>query len=51
VRIINCARGGIINEQALFDALESGHVAGASVDVSHAPQLLSLAVLVPMVEI
>lgn len=33
VRIINCARGGIINEDALYDALVSGKVAGAAVDV------------------
>ena len=33
VRIINCARGGIIDEQALADAIESGHVAGAAFDV------------------
>ncbi len=33
VRIINCARGGIIDEEALFRALESGHVAGAALDV------------------
>ncbi|HEX6986961.1 MAG TPA: phosphoglycerate dehydrogenase [Planctomycetaceae bacterium] len=33
VRIINCARGGIVNEDALADALESGHVAGAALDV------------------
>ena len=33
VRIINCARGGIVDEDALADALESGHVAGAAVDV------------------
>lgn len=32
VRIINCARGGIIDEAALLDALNSGHVAGASLD-------------------
>ena len=32
-RVINCARGGIINEQALADALKSGHLAGAAVDV------------------
>jgi D-3-phosphoglycerate dehydrogenase len=32
-RLINCARGGIINEQALADALQSGHIAGAAVDV------------------
>ncbi|MCG6158530.1 phosphoglycerate dehydrogenase [Rubinisphaera margarita] len=33
VRIINCARGGIIDEDALADAVESGHVAGAAIDV------------------
>lgn len=33
VRIINCARGGIIDETALLDALNSGHVAGAALDV------------------
>ncbi len=33
VRIINCARGGIINERDLYDALESGKVAGAALDV------------------
>lgn len=33
VRIVNCARGGIVNEDALADAIESGHVAGAALDV------------------
>jgi D-3-phosphoglycerate dehydrogenase len=33
VRIINCARGGLIDEEALKDMLESGHVAGAALDV------------------
>src|SRR3954468_2330366 len=33
VRIINCARGGLVNEQALRAALDSGQVAGAAFDV------------------
>jgi D-3-phosphoglycerate dehydrogenase len=33
VRIINCARGGIINETDLYEALKSGKVAGAALDV------------------
>ena len=33
VRIINCARGGIIDEKALCDAIKSGKVAGAALDV------------------
>nr|WP_299852981.1 phosphoglycerate dehydrogenase [Sphingomonas bacterium] len=33
VRIVNCARGGLIDEAALKDGLESGHVAGAALDV------------------
>jgi len=33
VRVINCARGGIIDEAALVKAIESGHVAGAALDV------------------
>jgi D-3-phosphoglycerate dehydrogenase len=32
-RIINCARGGIIDEEALAAALRSGHIAGAAIDV------------------
>jgi|TARA_A100001391_G_scaffold147154_3_gene104625 D-3-phosphoglycerate dehydrogenase / 2-oxoglutarate reductase len=33
VRIINCARGGLIDEAALKDALDAGKVAGAALDV------------------
>jgi len=33
VRIINCARGGIVDEAALYEALTNGKVAGAALDV------------------
>jgi D-3-phosphoglycerate dehydrogenase len=33
VRIINCARGGVIDEKALLSALQAGKVAGAALDV------------------
>jgi D-3-phosphoglycerate dehydrogenase len=38
-RLLNVARGGIIDEQALADALRSGHIAGAAVDVFTAEPL------------
>jgi len=33
LRIVNCARGGIVDEQALYDAVVAGQVAGAALDV------------------
>lgn len=33
VKLVNCARGGIINEQDLKEAIESGYVSGAAIDV------------------
>src|SRR5215213_9665522 len=36
VRIVNCARGGLVDEAALRQALDQGHVAGAAFDVSTA---------------
>jgi D-3-phosphoglycerate dehydrogenase / 2-oxoglutarate reductase len=33
VRFINCARGGIIDEEALLKAIDDGHIAGAALDV------------------
>ncbi|MCB0994614.1 MAG: phosphoglycerate dehydrogenase [Acidimicrobiales bacterium] len=33
IRIVNVARGGIVDEQALADAIRSGHVGGAALDV------------------
>jgi D-3-phosphoglycerate dehydrogenase len=33
VRIVNCARGGLVDEVALYDAIRTGHVAGAALDV------------------
>ncbi|MDV3348809.1 phosphoglycerate dehydrogenase [Leptothoe sp. ISB3NOV94-8A] len=38
-RIINCARGGIIDEAALYDALKNGVIAGAALDVYEAEPL------------
>src|SRR5512139_3409489 len=33
VYIINCARGGIVNEKTLYEGIESGKIAGAALDV------------------
>ncbi len=33
VRIINCARGGLVDEEALYHAIESGKIAGVALDV------------------
>lgn len=47
VRIVNCARGGIIEEAALLEALESGQVGGAALDVySQEPPPESLEALI-----
>jgi len=46
--LINCARGGIVNEQALAQALKQGLIAGAGVDVlTHEPPIDGNALLEP----
>ena len=47
IRIINCARGELIVDQALADALKSGKVAGAALDVFHKEPLKDSPLLQP----
>lgn len=49
--IVNCARGGIVNEAALLEALDAGRIAGAAIDVyeTEPPELPSALVVHPNV--
>lgn len=50
VRIINCARGGIVNEHDLLEAVQSGKVAGAALDVfEHEPPGISALITHPRI--
>lgn len=50
VRIINCARGGLIDEEALYEAIQTGKVAGAALDVfSKEPNVESPLIQLPQV--
>lgn len=46
VRIVNCARGGIIDEQALIAGIEAGQIAGAALDVFESEPLPATSALI-----
>ncbi len=50
VRIVNCSRGGVVDEAALYRAVQSGRVAGAAVDIwDEGPALKSPLLTLPQV--
>ena len=50
VMIVNCARGGIIDEQALVDSIQSGHVGAAALDVFSAEPIATDSPLLTEIE-